>query len=415
MEGETCVNDYDVIVVGGGCAGMMAAGTAASMGRRTLLLERNHLLGKKMLITGKGRCNITNNCDRDTFLSNIPVNPRFLYSAYARFTPQDAMQWLENLGVPLKTERGNRVFPQSDKASDIVGAFQRYVKHAGVQVMEGRVTQVLCEDGVVTGVQLENGRCLSAMSVVVATGGKSYQATGSTGDGYRFAQEVGHTIVSVRPSLVPLNTRQQFCRDMQGLSLRNVALRVIDDRGKEVYQDFGEMLFTHFGVSGPLILSASAHMRDFEHRQYHLLLDLKPALDEEALDRRLLRDFEEMSRKDFCNSLDMLLPKKMIPVIVRLSGIPVNKKVNSITKEERKKLVQLLKGLRIDILSPRDINEAIVTTGGVSVKEVDPRTMESKKAAGLFFAGEVLDVDGYTGGFNLQIAMCTGYLAGLHA
>lgn len=409
------MNDYDVIVVGGGCAGMMAAGTAASLGRRTLLVERNHLLGKKMRITGKGRCNITNNCDRDTFLANIPVNPRFLYSAYAKFTPQDAMQWLENLGVPLKTERGNRVFPRSDKAVDIVNAFQHYVQGGGVQVMEGRVTQLLCEDGVITGVQLDNGRCFSAMSVVVATGGKSYQATGSTGDGYRFAQQVGHTIVPVRPSLVPLNTRQQFCRDMQGLSLRNVALLVLDDRGKEVYHDFGEMLFTHFGVSGPLILSASAHMRDFEHRQYHLLLDLKPALDEEALDRRLLRDFEQMSRKDFCNSLDMLLPKKMIPVIVRLSGIPVNKKVNSITKEERRKLVQLLKALRIDILSPRDINEAIVTTGGVSVKEVDPRTMESKKAAGLFFAGEVLDVDGYTGGFNLQIAMSTGYLAGLHA
>lgn len=408
------MNDYDVIVVGGGCAGMMAAGTAASMGRRTLLLERNHLLGKKMLITGKGRCNITNNCDRDTFLSNIPVNPRFLYSAYARFTCQDAMQWLEDLGVPLKTERGNRVFPQSDKAADIVSAFQRYVRQSGAQLMEGRVSHVLYDDGVVTGVQMEDGRILTSMSVVVATGGKSYQATGSTGDGYRFAQEAGHTIVPVHPSLVPLNTRQQFCRDMQGLSLRNVSLRVMDDRGKEVYQDFGEMLFTHFGVSGPLILSASAHMRDFDKRQYYLLLDLKPALDEETLDRRLLRDFEEMHRKDFGNSLALLLPKKMIPVIVRLSGIPADKKVSGITREERKRLVQLLKGLRIDILSPRDINEAIVTTGGVSVKEVDPRTMESKKVAGLFFAGEVLDVDGYTGGFNLQIAMCTGYLAGLH-
>lgn len=406
---------YDVIVIGGGAAGMMAAGTAASYGKKVLLLEKNKQLGRKVMITGKGRCNITNNCDLDTLIQNVPVNPRFLYSAFSGFTTQDTMDFFERLGVSLKTERGNRVFPVSDKARDIVDAMKRYLDQSGVEVHHEEVAKVLSDDGVVTGVELTNGQTLQAVSVIIATGGRSYPATGSTGDGYRFAQDLGHTIIPPKPSLVPLNTKQQFCREMQGLSLRNVSVKVYDQKDRKLYEDFGEMMFTHFGITGPLVLSSSSHMRDFEKNHYYLMLDVKPALDEEMLDKRILRDFGENIRREFGNSLDALLPKKMIPVIIHLSGIPKEKKVCDITKEERQRLVSLLKGIRIDIHSPRSIDEAIVTSGGVNVKEVQPKTMESKKVAGLFFAGEVLDVDAYTGGFNLQIALSTGYCAGCNA
>lgn len=406
---------YDVIVIGGGAAGMMAAGTAASYGKKVLLLEKNKQLGRKVMITGKGRCNITNNCDLDTLIQNVPVNPRFLYSAFSGFTTQDTMDFFERLGVPLKTERGNRVFPVSDKARDIVDAMKKYLDQSGVEVRHEEVAKVLSDDGVVTGVELASGQTLQAVSVIIATGGRSYPATGSTGDGYRFAQDLGHTIIPPKPSLVPLNTKQQFCREMQGLSLRNVSVKVYDQKDRKLYEDFGEMMFTHFGITGPLVLSSSSHMRDFEKNHYYLMLDVKPALDEEMLDKRILRDFGENIRREFGNSLDALLPKKMIPVIIHLSGIPKEKKVCDITKEERQRLVSLLKGIRIDIHSPRSIDEAIVTSGGVNVKEVQPKTMESKKVAGLFFAGEVLDVDAYTGGFNLQIALSTGYCAGCNA
>jgi predicted Rossmann fold flavoprotein len=401
-------------VVGGGCAGMIAAGTAALYGKRVLLLEKNPMLGKKMRITGKGRCNITNNCDGDEFIRNVPVNGRFLYSAYHNFTSQDAMQLLENLGLPLKTERGNRVFPVSDRAADVVWALERYMKQGGVEIRQAQVQHICVDDGVAIGVELTDGTFVAGVSVLVATGGCSYQGTGSTGDGYRFAREVGHSVVPVRPSLVPLNTRQQFCRDLQGLSLRNIAIIVYNETGEKLYSDFGEMLFTHFGVSGPVILSASAHMRDFENHRYHLLLDLKPALDVDTLDKRLQRDFAANPRKEFQNGLDALLPRKLIPVMVRLSEIPPQRKIAEITRQERRSFAELLKKVRIDIASPRDINEAIVTSGGVAVQEINPKTMESKRVAGLFFAGEVLDVDAYTGGFNLQIAMSTGYTAGCH-
>lgn len=405
-------NSYDCIIVGGGAAGMMAAITAAGLGKSTLLLEKMNRCGKKISITGKGRCNVTNNCTSDDFFANIPTNPRFLYSAYAGFNSQDCMDFFERLGVPLKTERGNRVFPASDKAEDIVRALEQGCEDYGVNRIFSKVTEIITEDGAVKGVKC-GSRTYFAPSVLIATGGKSYPGTGSDGDGYRFAEELGHTVTDIKPSLVPIESDDEYCREMMGLSLKNVVLTLKDTvKNKVVFSEMGEMLFTHFGVSGPLVLSASSHIPQVESGRYIFYIDLKPALDEKKLDERILRDFKEIPNRIFANSLSKLLPSKMIPTVVELSGIDGEKQVNSVTKQERQRLVSLLKAFPVHIRSFRPIAEAIVTSGGVKVSEVSPKTMESKLVKGLYFAGEILDVDGYTGGFNLQIAFSTGCLAG---
>ncbi len=405
-------NSYDCIIVGGGAAGMMAAITAAGLGKSTLLLEKMNRCGRKISITGKGRCNVTNNCTSDDFFANIPTNPRFLYSAYAGFSPQDCMDFFERLGVPLKTERGNRVFPVSDKAEDIVRALEQGCEDYGVNRIFSKVTEMITEDGAVKGVKC-GSRTYFAPSVLIATGGKSYPGTGSDGDGYRFAEELGHTVTDIKPSLVPIESDDEYCREMMGLSLKNVVLTLKDTvKNKVVFSEMGEMLFTHFGVSGPLVLSASSHIPQVESGRYIFYIDLKPALDEKKLDERILRDFKEIPNRIFANSLSKLLPSKMIPTVVELSGIDGEKQVNSVTKQERQRLVSLLKAFPVHIRSFRPIAEAIVTSGGVKVSEVSPKTMESKLVKGLYFAGEILDVDGYTGGFNLQIAFSTGCLAG---
>ena len=402
-----------IAVIGGGPAGLMAAGLAAEAGASVTLFEKNPKVGRKLAITGKGRCNVTNNCDVQTVLANVPVNPRFLYSALGRFSPADAMAFFEKLGVPLKTERGGRVFPVSDKAIDVVDALFFWVKRAGVTIVNEPVEDILTRDGRVTGVFTGN-HDHKADRVILATGGASYPLTGSTGDGYRFAKALGHTIVPPRPSLVPLVEDGTVCQSLMGLSLRNVAITVLEN-DKTIYQDFGEMLFTHFGLSGPLILSASAHMRHFGSKNYRIEIDLKPALDEKTLDKRVLGDFEKHKNSDFVNALGELLPRKLIPAVIEAAGIDPRVKVHSITKAERASLVRVLKHFPIRISGARPIAEAIVTTGGVSVKQVDPKTMASKVTPGLYFAGEILDVDAYTGGFNLQIAWATGRLAGLSA
>ena len=405
-------NSYDCIIVGGGAAGMMAAITAAGLGKSTLLLEKMNRCGKKISITGKGRCNVTNNCTSDDFFANIPTNPRFLYSAYAGFNSQDCMDFFERLGVPLKTERGNRVFPVSDKAEDIVRALEQGCEDYGVNRIFSKVTEIITEDGAVKGVKC-GSRTYFAPSVLIATGGKSYPGTGSDGDGYRFAEELGHTVTDIKPSLVPIESDDDYCREMMGLSLKNVVLTLKDTvKNKVIFSEMGEMLFTHFGVSGPLVLSASSHIPQVESGRYIFYIDLKPALDEKKLDERILRDFKEIPNRIFANSLSKLLPSKMIPTVVELSGIDGEKQVNSVTKQERQRLVSLLKAFPVHIRSFRPIAEAIVTSGGVKVSEVSPKTMESKLVKGLYFAGEILDVDGYTGGFNLQIAFSTGCLAG---
>lgn len=403
----------DIIIVGGGPAGMMAAITAAENGAVVCLLEPNERLGKKLNITGKGRCNLTNRCDLETFLQNIPCNARFLYSAYSSFDSEAVMAFFEDLGVPLKTERGNRVFPVSDRAFDISGALEKRMRRLGVHVVRDRAEALLIRAGVLSGVQTAGGD-REAPRVIVASGGVSYPLTGSTGDGYRLAEQAGHRIVEPRGSLVPLCAAGTLCAAAQGLSLRNAALRVYEN-GKKIYQDFGEMLFTHFGVSGPMILSASAHMRHFEKKTYRLEIDLKPALDEPALDKRLVSDFGKHPNSDFANALDELLPRKLIDPFVELTGIDPHEKVHDLTREQRRRVLELLKAIPLEITGPRPVAEAIVTSGGVAVKEVNPSTMESKRLPGLFFAGEVLDVDAYTGGFNLQIAWCTGRLAGQSA
>ncbi len=406
-------NKFNCIIIGGGAAGMLAAVTAAKRGRRVLILEKGGSCGRKLAITGKGRCNVTNNCSREDFFENIPTNPRFLYSAYSRFDCCDCMEFFESRGVPLKTERGNRVFPESDKAGDIVYALEKACKDAGVTVRyKKRADKILTDNGSVSGVQCGN-EVFYADSVLIATGGKSYPGTGSEGDGYSLAEELGHRIVPIKPSLVPLTAEEDYCAEMMGLSLKNVGLTLTDTKsGKIIFKEQGEMLFTHFGVSGPMVLSASSRIRSMERERYKLHIDMKPALDEAALDKRLLRDFSEIPNRLFGNSLSKLLPAKMIPVIVRLSGINGEKQVNAVTKEERTALVKLLKSFPVTVKGFRPISEAIITSGGVDVKEVSPKTMESKLVKGLFFAGEVLDVDGYTGGFNLQIAFCTGFAAG---
>ena len=406
------MNQFDVIIVGGGAAGMMAAGTAAQNGLHTLLLEKNSRLGRKLRITGKGRCNIVNNCDVPTAIAAIPSNGRFLYSAVSQFTPQDAICFFENLGVPVKTERGNRVFPQSDLASDVVDALKSYCTQSGVQIRQAVVTDLRIQEQTVTGVRCEDGTEYFSKHVVIACGGMSYPATGSTGDGYRLAQQAGHTITELRPSLVSLVANGKDCPALQGLSLKNVAIHVTDTKKKkEIYDDFGEMMFTHYGVTGPMILSASSHMRTMEPNRYQISIDLKPALSLEQLDTRLQKDFAENQNKDFINSLGALLPRKLIPVMVAKSGIAPNQKCNQITKEQRRRFAQELKGFNVMIKGFRPIDEAIITSGGVSVKEISPKTMESKLVKGLYFAGEVIDADAYTGGFNLQIAFSTGYLA----
>lgn len=405
-------NYFDCIIVGGGAAGMMAAVTAAERGKSVLLTEKNDRLGRKLAITGKGRCNVTNNCTDEEFFANIPTGGKFLYSAYSGFSCHDTMEFFESRGVPLKTERGNRVFPVSDRAGDIVAVLENACEKAGVKRVHKRVTEILAEEGVITGVRCGDAT-YSAVSVLIATGGKSYPTTGSDGDGYKFAEALGHTIIPPKPSLVPLVCEEEYCREMAGLSPRNVTVTVRDTKkDKVIFKELGEMLFTHFGVSGPLILSASSRMRDMERGRYKIFIDMKPALDEPALDKRIQRDFGENPNRIFGNSLSKLLPSAMIPVAVRLSGIDPQKQVNSVTKKERGDLVRLLKGFPITVREFRPISEAIITSGGVKLSEVSPKTMESKLVQGLFFAGEVLDIDAYTGGFNLQIAFCTAVAAG---
>ena len=404
----------EIIVIGGGAAGMMAAITAARRGAGVTLLEPNERLGKKLNITGKGRCNVTNDCDQETLMANIPGNGRFLYSALTRFTPQDAMAFFEALGVPLKVERGNRVFPVSDRSFDISGALERELRRLRVRILRERAAEITAEDGRVTGVQTDRQHHPTD-AVVLATGGVSYPGTGSTGDGYAMAAALGHTIAPPRGSLVPLESGDADCAAMQGLSLRNVEATVLNGKNKPVFREFGEMLFTHFGVSGPLMLSASAHLRRWDKEQYRLSIDLKPALDQQKLDSRILRDIGENPNRDMSNILSGLVHRSMVPVLLRRLALPEGEKANSLTKEQRRALVQELKHFTVSLTGPRPVAEAIVTAGGVKVGDVVPGTMASKLAEGLYFAGEILDVDAYTGGFNLQIAWATGYLAGLSA
>ena len=413
-----------VVVIGGGPAGMMAAISARSKENEVIILEKNKSLGKKLLITGKGRCNITSSLTMNEFIKNIPGNGMFLYSAFNSFTNQDIIKFLKEQGLEVKEERGNRIFPVTDKSQDVLQCFEKKLKELKVKIFyESPVTEILIDDeNKVCGVQTPKGK-IKADKVILATGGKSYPLTGSTGDGYKLAQKLGHTITTIKPSLVPLETYEQdLHKELQGLSLKNVKIKILDSsKNKEIYEDFGEMLFTHFGVSGPIILSGSAHLVRYknidtllQNKQIKLTIDLKPALTEQKLNERILRDFNEFKNKNFKNSLDKLLPQKLINTIIKYSKIDPEKQVNSITKQERKNLIQTLKNFKITIKNFRKIEDAIITSGGINIKEVDPKTMESKKINGLYFAGEILDVDGYTGGFNLQIAYSTGYVAGNH-
>ena len=413
-----------VVVIGGGPAGMMAAISASSKENEDIILEKNKSLGKKLLITGKGRCNITSSLTMNEFIKNIPGNGMFLYSAFNSFTNQDIIKFLKEQGLEVKEERGNRIFPVTDKSQDVLQCFEKKLKELKVKIFyESPVTEILIDDeNKVCGVQTPKGK-IKADKVILATGGKSYPLTGSTGDGYKLAQKLGHTITTIKPSLVPLETYEQdLHKELQGLSLKNVKIKILDSsKNKEIYEDFGEMLFTHFGVSGPIILSGSAHLVRYknidtllQNKQIKLTIDLKPALTEQKLNERILRDFNEFKNKNFKNSLDKLLPQKLINTIIKYSKIDPEKQVNSITKQERKNLIQTLKNFKITIKNFRKIEDAIITSGGINIKEVDPKTMESKKINGLYFAGEILDVDGYTGGFNLQIAYSTGYVAGNH-
>ena len=406
----------NVIVVGGGAAGMMAAVFAARNGQNVQLLEKNEKLGKKLFITGKGRCNITNAADIEDLFTAVISNPKFLYSGFYSFTNQQVIDFFEELGVKTKIERGERVFPVSDHSSDVIAAFSRELKSLGVSVsLHTEVKELLCEQDKVCGVLLTNGKKMKADAVIVATGGISYPSTGSTGDGYRFAKEAGHRVTELLPSLVPMEVRQWYAKELQGLSLRNIEIRITDGK-KKLYEEFGEMLFTHYGVTGPVILSASSVVgKTLRKKELTLHIDLKPALSEEQLDKRILREFDANHNKQYKNSIDSLFPAKLKPVMIELSEIEPEKKVNEITKEERQRLVHLIKDFTMTLTGLRSYNEAIITKGGVSVKEIDPGTMESKIIKGLYFAGEVLDLDAVTGGYNLQIAWSTGYLAGINA
>ncbi len=409
------MNTKNVIVVGGGPAGIMAAGIAAHRGNKVVLLEKNDRPGKKLLISGKGRCNITNDTDIEGLIENTPGNGNFLYSAFYTFSNQDLINFINGLGLETKVERGGRVFPVTDSARDVVAALMQFLNKNNVKIMTASPARnIISENGKVRGVELPNGTVMEADSVVLAAGGMSYPGTGSTGDGYEMAKKLGHTVIPLKPSLVPLVTGEEWVGDLQGLSLKNISVSFKNNRGKEIYSDFGEMIFTHFGVSGPVILSASRHLLSYDFKDIILSVDLKPALSEEKLDERVQRDFEKYSRKQFKNSLDELLPQKLIPVVIELSAIDPYKPVHQITKEERKRLVVLLKHLEVTIVAARPIKEAIVTAGGIKTNEINPSTMESRKIKGLFFAGEIIDVDAYTGGFNLTIAFSTGYLAGMN-
>ena len=404
-----------VAVVGGGAAGMMSAIHAAYMGADVTLFEKNDRLGKKLRITGKGRCNVTNDSSTEEFLQNVPTNPRFLYAALNRFSTADTIDFFEGCGVPLKVERGKRVFPVSDKASDIVKALSERMRDCGVKVVNDKVTDIEISGGEIRGI-VAGGKRLPFDSVIVCTGGMSYKMTGSDGDGYKFARRAGHTVTPLTPSLVPIVCEGRLCPRMQGLSLKNVSMRIVmRESGRVVYEDFGEMMFTHFGITGPMVLSASAHLPDISKGIYEAHIDLKPALDEPALDARIRSDFAKYNNRDFVNSLGDLLPLKAIEPIIELSGIDPRKKVNSITKEERRALLGAIKCIKIPLSEFRPIDEAIITKGGVAVGEISPKTMESKLVRGLYFAGEVLDLDAYTGGFNLQIAFSTAVLAGENA
>ena len=404
-----------VIVIGGGAAGLFAAISAAENGADVLLLEKNDRCGKKLRITGKGRCNVTNDCTTEEFLQNVPSNPRFLYGALSCLSTQDVKDFFESEGVPLKTERGKRVFPVSDKAEDIVFALVKACRDRGVKIINEKVLSLMIEDEKIKGVKTHSGERY-ADAVIICTGGRSYSRTGSDGDGYEFARSAGHTVTPLLPSLVPIVCQGKLCPSLQGLSLKNVSLSIVDkSTQKEVYSDFGEMMFTHFGITGPMVLSASAHIPDISTGRYEARINLKPALDEKTLDARVLSDFSKYSNKDLINALDDLLPQKLIPVVVSLSGVDERKKVNSITREERKALTDVIRSIRLSLTGFRSLEEAIITKGGISVKEIDPKTMASKKCKGLYLAGEVIDVDAYTGGFNLQIAFSTGKLAGQSA
>ncbi len=402
---------YDVIVIGAGAAGMMAAVTAAQNGASVGVIEPNEKVGRKLAITGKGRCNVTNNSDNETILKNIPRNPRFMYSALAMFSAEDTMNFFEWRGVELKTERGNRVFPVSDKAYDIVDTLFFAMKDEGAQLIRDRVTEILTEEDRVIGVKTSKETILGD-KVILATGGMSYPVTGSTGDGYKFAERLGHTITELKPSLVPLETKEN-CAEMMGLSLKNVTLKLMDnEKNKAVFSEMGEMLFTHFGISGPLVLSASSRMEKVSQGKYTALIDLKPALDREQLEKRIMRDFDERKNMQLGNALRKLLPEKIILPLLKKAGVSPDKQVNSVTKTERSAIIDTVKAFSLSITAYRPISEAIITDGGVSVKEINPKTMESKLIKGLYFAGEIIDVTGFTGGFNLQIAFSTGYAAG---
>ena len=416
-----------VIVIGGGPAGMMAAITAKKNKNDVLIIEKNNQLGKKLLITGKGRCNITSSLEMDDFIKNTPGNGMFLYSAYKQFTNKDMIQFLKQQGLEVKEERGNRIFPVTDKSMDVLKCFTKKIKELDIEIkyntkVEEILTEIIDGETVVVGVKTDK-EMIEANKVILATGGKSYPLTGSTGDGYQLVEKLGHTITSIKPSLVPLEVYDKIeCKELQGLSLRNVEIKLMDiEKHKQIYEDFGEMLFTHFGVSGPTILSSSAHLvryknidKLFDEKKIILKIDLKPALDGKKLNDRILRDFEEVKNKQFKNSLDKLLPQKLIPVIITRSKINPNKQVNEITRKEREELIKQIKDFEMIIKGFRPIEEAIITSGGINIKEINPKTMESKKVKGLYFAGEIIDVDSYTGGFNLQIAYSTGYVAGLN-
>lgn len=403
-----------VTVIGGGAAGMIAAGTAAEAGHYVRLIEQNKILGKKLLITGKGRCNLTNACDDvETLLKNVVTNRRFLYSAFYGFDNFQTMAFFEAQGLKLKTERGGRVFPVSDKSADVSAALRRYMSNGGVEIIRDRADDIRAEGGRVSGVMCQKHGFIPSDSVILATGGISYPVTGSTGDGYTFAENLGHTITPLRPSLVPLTVAEDWLTPLSGLSLKNILITVKNSSGKTVYTDFGEMMLAHFGLTGPVILSASAHLKDMDSEKYTLHLDLKPALSAEKLNERILRDFSQNMNKDLINALDALLPKALIPVVISLCDIEPHKKINSVTSAERARLTELIKNIEFNITGFCPPEQAIITSGGVSVKEINPSTMESKLVRGLFFAGEIIDVDALTGGFNLQIAFSTGRLAGI--